>query len=242
MGGRIIRPDVSGHVIAGLPVVGRVKIGKKAVGNNGREYPTSVDYFIPSGKYAGLFTKALGEKPATLQIVFPSDDAAECCNERYEYRDNSGALVAHGDGRTFYVWDGKKYAEFSTEKYPDIMDRIAAKTPTKRGADNWDIVLTLKFIVPALSEVVGLWQFSTKGKASSVRNIRESYDGVQTLRGTVCNTGFDLSVKFHKSNKPGDSSRYPVVELVANDNIISEIQAALQPKKSLTMLLPGSEK
>ena len=236
MGGRIYRPETAN--VLELPEIGRLHIGKKAVGNNGREFPMSVDYFIPSGKYAGLFTQALGEKPATIQIVFPADDAAKVCNERYEYRDNAGALVARGDGRTFEIWDGQKYAPFSIDDYPNIMEQIVAKNPTKRGADNWDIVLTLRFIIPAVRGIVGVWQFSTKGRASSIKNIRESFDGVKLMRGTVCQTVFDLSVQFAKSNKPNTNSRYPVVTLVANDNRIAEIKQAMAPEQNLALLLP----
>ena len=236
MGGRIYRPETANALE--LPEIGRLHIGKKAVGNNGREYPVSVDYFIPSGKYSALFTQALGEKPGTIQIVFPADDAAKVCNERYEYRDNAGALVARGDGRTFEIWDGQKYAPFSIEDYPNIMEQIAAKNPTKRGADNWDIVLTLRFIIPAVRGIVGVWQFSTKGRASSIKNIRESFDGVKLMRGTVCQTVFDLSVQFAKSNKPNTNSRYPVVSLVANDNRIAEIKQAMAPEQNLALLLP----
>lgn len=242
MGGRIYRPEQAVDLLD-LPEVGRLHIGKKMTGQGGREYPTSVDYFIPSGKYAGLFTRACGEKPSTIQVIFPSDDPARVCNERYEFRDSAGALVARGDGRIFEVWDGKKYALYSTEKYPDIMQQIAAKNPTKRGPDNWDIVLTLHFIIPAVRGVVGVWQFSTKGRASSIRNIRESFDGVQLLRGTVTGSVFDLSVKFHKSNKPGSQSRYPVVELVCNDNEIGGVLQAMKPEGNLSsLLLPSSEK
>lgn len=237
MAGRIIRPE-QGAGILEFPEIGRLHIGKKQMGQNGKEYPVSVDYFIPSGKYAGLFTDALGEKPATIQVVFPSDDAAKVCNERYEYRDNAGALVARGDGQVFEIWDGKKYAPYSVAQYPDIMDQITAKNPTKRGAENWDIVLTMRVIIPAVRGVVGVWQFSTKGKASSIRNIRESFDAVQMMRGTVTGTVFDLSVQFAKSNKPGVNSRYPVVSLVANDNRIAEIQEALAQKQNLSLLLP----
>lgn len=237
MGGRIIRPE-QGVGILELPEIGRLHIGKKQMGQNGKEYPVSVDYFIPAGKYAGLFTKALGEKPSIIQVVFPSDDAAKVCNERFEYRDNSGALVARGDGQVFEIWDGKKYAPYSVDKFPDIMDQITAKNPTRRGAENWDIVLTMRVVIPAVRGVVGVWQFSTKGKASSVRNIRESFDGVQMMRGTVTGTVFDLSVQFAKSNKPGDNSRYPVVSLVANDNRIAEIQEAIAQKQNLSLLLP----
>lgn len=234
--GRIYRPE-QGAGILELPEIGRLHIGKKQMGQNGREYPVSVDYFIPAGKYAGMFTAALGEKPQTIQVIFPDDSPEKVCNERYEYRDDKGALVARGDGRTFEIWDGKNYASYSVDSYPDIMNQIAKNNPTKRGADNWDIVLTLRFIVPAVRGIVGVWQFSTKGKASSVRNIRESFDGVQMMRGTVTQTVFDLSVQFAKSNKPNTNSRYPVVSLVANDNRVAEIRAMLTPQQSTQNLL-----
>lgn len=237
MGGRIVRPE-QGAGILELPEIGRLHIGKKQVGEKGKEYPVSVDYFIPSGKYAPLFTQALGEKPQTITVIFPSDDTEKVCNERYEYRDDKGALVAQGDGHLFEIWDGKKYAPYSVDQYPDIMAQIAARNPTKRGADNWDVVLTLRFIVPAVRGVVGVWQFSTKGAASSVKNIRDSFDGVKMMRGTVCQTAFDLSVQFAKSNKPGVNSRYPVVSLIANNTRIEEIRKAIQPQQNLSILLP----
>ena len=235
--GRIYRPE-QGEGIIELPEIGRLHIGKKQAWQNGREYPVSVDYFIPTGKYAGLFTQALGEKPSTITIIFPSDDVAKVCNERYEYRDDKGALVARGDGKIFEIWDGRKYSPYSVDDYPEIMNQIAAKNPTKRGSENWDVVLTMRFIVPAVRGVVGVWQFSTKGSASSIQNIRNSFDSVQLMRGTVCQTAFDLSVQFAKSNKPGVNSRYPVVSLVANDTRIEEIRKAIAPTKNLSLLLP----
>ena len=239
MGGRIIRPE-QGAAILELPEIGRLHIGKKQVGQNGKEYPVSVDYFIPSGKYAGMFTAAMGEKPQTIQVIFPDDSPEKVCNERYEYRDDKGALVARGDGHTFEIWNGQRYVPYSVEEYPHLMDQIAEKNPTRRGAENWDIVLTLRFIVPAVRGIVGVWQFSTKGKASSVKNIRESFDGVRMMRGTVTQTVFDLSVQFAKSNKPNTNSRYPVVTLVANDTRLVEIQKMLQPTDSTkNLLLPG---
>ena len=97
-------------------------------------------------------------------------------------------------------------------------------------------MLTLRFIIPSVRGIVGVWQFSTKGKASSVKNIRNSFDGVQQLRGTVTQTVFDLSVAFAKSNKPDTNSRYPVVSLVANDTRIAEIREAIKPTESITLL------
>lgn len=217
----------------GLPEVGRLHIGMK----NEKGMPMSIDWFRATGKYAALFEKAFGQKPSTIQIVFPSDDAEIVCNERYTYRDNEGKLVARGDGQTFEVWDGKRYAPFTTGDHPDIMERIAAKTPTKRGMDNWQIELTLRFIVPAIRGVVGVWSLTTKGAASSVRNLRDSFDAVQILRGSVTTSVFDLGVHFHKSNKPGQSSRYPVLELVCNDNQVAKVKEMLRPEETTKSLL-----
>lgn len=231
MGGRIYRPENTDF--PGLPEIGRLHVGMK----NEKGFPQSIDWFRPTGKYAALFTRAFGEKPNTIQIIFPSDDAGLVCNERFEYRDNSGALVASGDGRVFYIWDGKMYVPYGVEKYPDIMDWVAKNYPTKRGAENWDIVLTMRFVIPAVRDIMGVWQFSTKGRASSVKNIRDSFDAVQAMRGTVTTSVFDLSVAFAKSNKPGVNSRYPVVSLVANNNRVGEIREMLSGGQSTKNLL-----
>ena len=136
-----------------LPRVGQIKIGMK----NANGYPQSVDYFIPTGKYAGLFTQAYGEKPQTIQIVFPDDDPAKVCNERYEYRDDDGRLIAAGDGDTFQVWVGKKYETLTTEKYPNLMQSITKRYPNKKSrqpdCDGWEVTLTLNFIVPLVRGV-----------------------------------------------------------------------------------------
>lgn len=239
MGGRIIRPEQGGKILE-LPEIGRLHIGKKQMGQNGKEYPVSVDYFIPSGKYAGMFTQALGDKPQTIQVIFPDDSPEKVCNERFIYRDDKGALVSYGDGKIFNIWNGKIYAPYSVETYPDIWEQIIKNNPTKRGTDNWDVELTLRFIIPAIRGIVGVWSLTTKGAASSVKNLRESFDAVLAMRGTVTTSVFDLGVHFHKSNKPGQNSRYPVLELICNDSRVGEIREMLKAENSTkNLLLPG---
>ena len=235
MKGRIRRPESKGDI--NFQELGRVHIGMKSE----KGYPMSIDYFRPTGKYAELFTKILGPKPQTITILFTSDEAERVCNERYEYRDNAGALVSYGDGEMFYVWDGKQYAPFLVKDYPDIMKRIVAKYPTKKGADGWEVTLRMQFLIPALSCVMCLWGFSTKGVASSIKNIRDSFDAVLALRGTVKGTAFDLSVQMHKSNKPGATSRYPVVTMVANDTRVQEIREMLKQKNDGNLLISAGK-
>lgn len=231
--GRIKRPDADrGRLI--LPRVGFIKIGMK----NANGYPQSVDYFIPVGKYAGLFTQAYGEKPQTIQIVFPDDDPTKVCNEQYEYRDDDGRLIASGDGETFKVWDGKKYEPLTITDYPNLMPSISKRYPNKavqKGGDGWVVTLTLTFIIPLVRGIAGVWQFTTKGTASTIPAIRETFDGMLAERGFCKGVIFDLNVQFVTTQKPGDKSRFPVVSLVPNesaDNVL-KVKKAWEPIKSL---------
>lgn len=234
MRGRIHRPEEQQSSLV-FPRIGQIKIGMKNV----HGYPQSVDWFIPIGKYSGLFTKAYGEKPQTIQIVFPEDDPAKVCNERYEYRSDDGRLIATGDGKTFKVWDGKKYETLTTKKYPNLMLSITKRYPNKKsrqdGQDGWEITLTLNFIVPLVRGIAGVWQFSTKGAASTIPQIRETFDAMLQERGFVKGVIFDLNVQFAVSQKPGDRSRYPVVYMVPNesDDNVMKIKEALKPIKSI---------
>ena len=234
MGGRILKKAGAEVTKLVLPRVGTIKIGFK----DERGFPRSVDYFIPTGKYASLFAKAYGEKPQTIQVVFPDDDPAKVCNERYEYRDDEGRLLATGDGKTFQIWNGKEYQEVSIEQSPNLMKSVEKRHPNKlyqKTGEGWQIILTLNFIVPCVRGIAGVWQFSTKGTASTIPNIRNVFDAMLEMKGYCKGVIFDLSVQYAKSQKPGDKSRYPVVSLVPNESEenIRTIKAAYEPIKVL---------
>ena len=69
MKGRIKRPEAQQSRLI-LPRVGQIKIGMK----NANGYPQSVDYFIPTGKYAGLFYTGIRRKAANNKLFSPDDD------------------------------------------------------------------------------------------------------------------------------------------------------------------------
>lgn len=210
MAGRILNKEKTKRLP--FPILGRVACGEKSE----KGYPRSLDYFVASGKYAELFKSAYGDKPSTIQIVFPNDDAELCCKEFYELRDTAGKLVSEGDGETFKVWSDKTkaYITLSTEQYPNLMEMIVGKYPKCE----WKITLTLNFIIPKVRGIMGLWSFSTKGSASTIPQVRDTFDAMLEQNGHASGVIFDLSVKMHKSNKPNDSSRYPVVSLVPNES------------------------
>lgn len=224
MNGRIIRQD--GNSRLALPRVGKIKIGMK----NDKGYPMSVDYFIPTGKYAALFIKAYGDKPQTIQIVFPEDNPNNVCREEYEYRDDSGALIARGDGEEFKVWNGREYQRLTTQDHPHLMDAVAKRYPVKRG-DGWNVRLTMNFIVPTVKGIAGVWTLETNGALSSIPQVRDTFDCILRERGFVRGIIFDLSVQFAKSQKPNSRSKYPVISLIPNesDENVERIKSVFTP-------------
>ena len=194
-----------------FPLIGRVKCGMKS----DKGYPMSVDYFVPSGSYAPLFTQAYGEKPSVIQIVFPSDDPELVCREEYILRDSAGKLIASGDGVNFRTWSEKQkvYIDITTDEQPGLMEMLAS-----HYKQEWKVTLTLNFILPLVRGVMGCWQFVTKGSASTIPQVRDTFDTMLSQNGRVAGVIFDLSVVMHRSNKPGDTSRYPVVSLVPNES------------------------
>lgn len=213
MGGRIKRHDDTPSIKLNIPRAGVIHIGEKRLSASGKEYPVSIDWFKASGSYASLFHAATGEKPSTIQIIFPSDDDSLVCVEQYEMRDRAGKILAEGDGETFKVWNGSERITMTTEEYPNLMSSLERKYQA-----SWTVTLTLRFLVPAVKGIWGYWQLSTKGTASSIPQVRDAFDAFLQQYGKVAGVIFDLSVKFAKSSKPGDSSKFPVLTLIPNQS------------------------
>ena len=198
MKGRIVRKEPTSNK---LPLLGKIKCGMKG----DAKFPKSLDYFIADGKYKGVFDEAFGKEPKTIPVVFVSDDPMDSCNERYECRDSQGRLAGYGNGEEMFMFNP------STDEYELEEDRnVFAK------AGKWETILTIKFIIPEIRSVFGIWQLSTKGEKSSIPAIRDTFDAVLNTAGTVRNIPFDLQVKKVKSQKPNSKSLFPVISLVPN--------------------------
>lgn len=199
-----------------LPIVGKIKIGEKRKSSNGKEYPASLDYFKAVGKYEQYFNRQFPEKTSKLTIIFIDDNPDYSCNERFECRDESGRLVGTGDGVSWNLYNN------TTDRYEPVDNEIL-RSATKENGWKWSETLTLRFIVPELKGLLGVWEFSTKGKKSSIEHIRNTYDTIKEQAGTVVNLPFDLVVEKVKSQKPGDTKVFPVVNLIphiTHENIL----------------------
>lgn len=206
-----------------LPEVGKISVGEKRTNNKGNEFPTSLDFFKATGKYAEMFHQVLGEKPSRIKVVFASDDIDQVCNERYECWERvmdgktmRGVKFGSGDGQTFEIWDdvSKVYVRQSAEAVRGLVGW------------KWQVILTLRVICVDVKGVIGTWKFSTRAAKSTIPSIVSTFDWVKTKAGTIVGLPFDLVVEKHSSKTPGEVRNYPVVSLVPN--FTEESVAAVQ--------------
>lgn len=204
------------NAAASLGILGKVKIGDKAKNQNGKEYPVSLDYFrFTSNEEMRIkrMAEMFGEKPTKLPITFHADDANVCCVQRYEIRDSGGKLVAYGDGVNF--WESHKDGfiqkpTMTVQQGEAYMKQVAGNTKAE-----WQETLTLRFMVLQYPEL-GLWEFSTKGKDTSIGQIISAFDTVMERAGRVKGIPFWLTVEKHKSNRANANRQYPVANLVCD--------------------------
>lgn len=216
-----------------LPEVGRISIGEKGYTSDNRSFPKSTDYFVFRSKFDRKVTELYGDKPTSLPIFFYSDDFNEVCTERLEIRDKSGALYAWGDGENFEFWNGKAYEKTTLTQRPKLIDGMVELLQRTAGSSakyiKWAHVLTMRFCIKDVP-VLGYWQFSTKAEATTIPNLRGGFDGSLAAFGFIRFLPFTLTIKKVKSNKPGVTDMYPIVDLIP----MFSMETGLQVSKYLT--------
>lgn len=79
-------------------------------------------------------------------------------------------------------------------------------------AIKWSERLIIRFVLVNFP-VLGRWELSTKGTATSIGNIIASYDAVKNQRGTVLGTQWELKVDKCKSDRTEIAAQYPVLSI-----------------------------
>ena len=129
-----------------------------------------------------------------------------------------------------------------------------AGTDRKGNPMKWREAIRLRFIIPTIKEVLGVWEFNSFGAKSTIKEIVGAFDLVsRATNGKMQMIPFDLTVQMVKSQKAGVQDQYPVVSLTPNagqDNLQilanyggdllsfglltnEKIQALVQPKEAL---------
>jgi hypothetical protein len=215
---RIIRQTESRPT---FPIVGKLKIGIK---HPEKGYPMALDHFRPhcdNKQYEALFAESYGDKPNKIEILFASNDD-HACKEFYELRDSAGKILAEGDGENFrIIHDGKWHTRTQAQiienpKFQSVENFMEAMKKMAGAKAEWKETLIMRFLLPKIKSLIGLWEFRTHGDDSTIPNLVGVFDNVKRIAGTVQMIPFDLFVKKVKSDKSGVASSYSVVNLVPN--------------------------
>lgn len=144
-----------------LPRKGKIKIGLKVKGKNGKEYPRSVDYFICPPEVQ----KRYGEKPTQLEVIFPFNTLQYNFDESLKaYRFNGRIFCRSSDGITAERADPKT-GTMVTMPCPLKACPFHQKNECKRYG-------ILSFLIPGVS-TTGVYQLTTSGNRScnNIRNV-----------------------------------------------------------------------
>lgn len=82
--------------IVRLPRLGKIKLGFKEEGADGKSYPTPTDHFVCPEEVKKVF----GETPRELRIMFPTEDRQQWASQYLRCYSESGSLICRGDGET----------------------------------------------------------------------------------------------------------------------------------------------
>jgi len=82
--------------IVRLPLLGKIRLGIKEEGADGKLYPAPTDYFVCPDEVKKVFD----EKPRELRIMFPTEDREQWASQYLRCYSESGNLLCRGDGET----------------------------------------------------------------------------------------------------------------------------------------------
>lgn len=204
--GRITKQTTGNH--KSFKRIGFIKIGEKTAEGN----PKSLDHFIATGPYADQFHGVKGKDCVKFTVVFNSDNDDEVCDHREEAWDATGKLgyaIGKPDGgKRYFVYDKKADQYLET---PEDHQKVIEIKPLLKE------ILTLRFIIPEIRGVFGLWELNTSGEVTSIGKITSSFDEVKALTGgRVAWIPFDLVLSIHKKKTPGSRNKFPILDLVPN--------------------------
>ncbi len=149
-----------------LPRLGKIRLGVKAKSaKSGKEYPKEVDYFVCPPEVQ----KVYGEKPTLIDVMFPSEQQADCIPYCYKSYSSTQRLKCKGNGET---------ATFFNQETKEMEERTCPCEALDNG--NCSKRGHLMIILPKVS-LGGVYQVDT----GSGVNINRVLDAMDYWKGMV---------------------------------------------------------
>ena len=234
-----------------LPRLGKIRLGIKAISQNGREYPKAVDYFVVPPEVGEIY----GPEPRTLDIILPVDSEELLASTFYKAYSASRGLVCKGDGLSAnrLIDTGQKAVEPGTGVITGpIAGRNAQATewalgitcPGREcpyyGEKQCRELMSLQFMMPNVPGL-GVWQLDT----SSYHSIVNIYSGMELVRGifgTVAMIPLTLSLEPMEVSPEGQKKTVHVLHLRSKGTLAQIAEQRAQPLVPSLIPAPDEER
>lgn len=231
-----------------MPRIGKfhlgIKVTKNKKGEDCKPYPKAVDYFVypeadaEGGELLEQLTKAFGEKPKELRIIFPLEDEESIASQYYRCYTRTRGLVCRGDGEIcMRVVDAKTGALPTKDT-----DKTTLSEMTCQGRECPDYaagqcreVMNLQFMLPEISGM-GVWQIDTSS-INSIKNINSCLEMIKAIYGRVAMVPMLLTLEKMAVTPPGGTKKnVHVLNIRSTDTMI---EAAIKAQKPFLELVAG---
>lgn len=178
-----------------LPRLGKIRLGITRVAANGKSYPVATDHFVCPPEVQRVH----GEKPTSLPIVLPLDDAEKIFPQEYKMY---GALGLHcaGDGERAKRWgdDGE-------------LHELACPCPFLDDG-KCKPVATFNFCLPEVPGI-GVWQVVTSSERS-IMSINSALEAFRNTFGGLAGIPFTLKLEPEDVTRFDDKKRQRVKQTI----------------------------
>ena len=224
--------------IVRLPRLGKIRLGIKEEGSDGKLYPTPTNYFVCPDEVKKVF----GEKPRELRIMFPTEDREQWASQYLRCYSDSGSLICRGDGETALARVETINRETSSKgeiiskllEMPCNPDRCPIH---KQGYCRR--VMNLQFLLPDCPGF-GVYQLDTSSY-HSMKNI----NAMLTLIDSVCQRVSMIPLSLQLVEYPVQPGGYDktayVLKLTCSLSLVEAQEFARMPRGQALLPPPDSE-
>ena len=203
-----------------LPRLGKIRLGEKEVSQRtGKEYPKALDYFLCPPEVQKIY----GEKPRTLDIMFPVSDQSVFFPQFYKRYGLSTGLVCKGDGETATMHQDGEMIEI--ECVPDECEWYAKKHCRR--------LANLQFLLPKVPGL-GVWQVDTTSFYSII-NINSALAMILAVADRIHMLPLQLILKPQEVSPEGKKKTVYVLDLVAPVTLAKLLNDSQTPARQLLM-------
>ena len=224
-----------------LPRLGKIRLGIKVKSaKTGNEYPKEVSYFVCPPEVQRVY----GEKPTTLDIMFPLEDETKCAPQNFKAYVFNG-LRCKGDGDVAlrrvsdlkWMKDGKLIDDATTRLVngpppddPNAMVEIQCPCALLESGDCRQS-LNLMVLLPKVS-MGGVYQVDS-GSYHNIVRVNSGIDYVRALLGRVALVPLLLHRQQEEIQYEGKKAKHYLLQITLNANL--EEVAMLREKTRMVL-------